>query len=107
MDEAAVEKAAPRLEAGLTASRVSSRKTIWLMLWHNSRAGSDMIFDFDSAQDAKATQFIARADRTARLARSRLISDNAKSAETRSIICTRHQISSFSDSPDAAAKSQR
>jgi len=111
MDEAAVEKAgAAPLKAGLDRiARIKSQNDLADALAQLHAQGSDMIFDFDSAQDAKdATQFIARADQDGIGLPDRdfYFQTDAKSAETRSnyLAHVTKMFELLGDSPDAAGK---
>ncbi len=97
MDEAAVEKAgASPLKPGLDGiAKIKSQKDLADALAQFHAQGADMIFDFDSAQDAKdATQFIARADQGGlRITRPRfLLPDGRKiGGDAGELSCTHHQ----------------
>jgi putative endopeptidase len=111
MDGAAVEKAgAAPLKPGLDLiAKIKSQTDIADALAQFHAQGSDMIFDFDSAQDAKdATQFIARADQggIGLPDRDFYFQTDAKSGETRSNYLA-HITKIFQllgDTPDAAGK---
>jgi putative endopeptidase len=111
MDEAAVEKAgAAPLKAGLDRiANIKNGKDLADALAGFHAQGSDMIFDFDSAQDAKdATQFIARADQggIGLPDRDFYFQTDAKSAETRAnyLAHITKMFELLGDSPDAAGK---
>ena len=111
MDEAAVEKAgASPLRAGLDRiAKIKSQKDLADALAGFHAQGADMIFDFDSAQDAKdATQFIARADQggIGLPDRDFYFQSDAKSAETRAnyLAHVTKMFQLLGDSPDAAGK---
>jgi len=111
MDEAAVEKAgASPLKPGLDRiAKIRSQKDLADALAGFHAQGVDMIFDFDSAQDAKdATQFIARADQggIGLPDRDFYFQSDPKSAETRAnyLAHVTKMFQLLGDSPDAAGK---
>ena len=111
MDEAAVEKAsAAPLKPGLDRiTKIKSQKDLADALAELHAQGSDMIFDFDSVQDAKdATQFIARADQGGLGLPDRdfYFQTDAKSAETRAnyLAHVTKMFQLLGDSPDLAGK---
>jgi endothelin-converting enzyme/putative endopeptidase len=111
MDEATAEKvgAAP-LKPGLDRiAKIKSQKDLADALAQFHAQGADMIFDFDSAQDAKdATQFIARADQGGLGLPDRdfYFQNDAKSAETRAnyLAHVTKMFQLLGDSPDQAGK---
>ena len=111
MDEAAVEKlAAGPLKPGLDRiAKIKSQKDLADALAQFHAQGSDIIFVFDSVQDAKdATQFIARADQggIGLPDRDFYFQADAKSAETRAnyLAHITRIFQLLGDSPDAAGR---
>jgi putative endopeptidase len=111
MDEAAVEKAgAAPLKPGLDRiAKIKSQKELADALAAFHAQGANMIFDFDSVQDAKdATQFIARADQGGLGLPDRdfYFQTDAKSAETRAnyLAHVARMFQLLGDSPDLAGK---